>query len=186
MNFPVKTFIALFRGINVGGKNILPMKALVHMLQEIGLSNIRTYIQSGNVVFQSDRSDKPELLDKIGIQIKNRFGFRPQIVLLSAGELREAIRLNPYQDSVSDPKSLHLYFLNARPVNPDFELLESMTSKGERFRLIGPVFYLHAPDGVGRSKLAANIEKGLGVPATARNWRTVTQINAMITGSGEK
>ena len=89
-------------------------------------------------------------------------------------------------DSEKDPKSLHLYFLNSWPDDPDFEFLESMASKRERFKLIGTVFYLHAPDGVGRSKLAANVEKGLGVFATSRNWRTVTQINSLIADSEEK
>jgi uncharacterized protein (DUF1697 family) len=175
----MKQWIALFRGINVGGKNSLPMKSLVHAMQNIELMNIRTYIQSGNVIFQCDKTEKAELLEQIGNLIKNRFGFRPQMILLTIDELREAISFNPYPKSESEPKSLHLYFLNAPPVDPDFQLLESMRSKKEQFKLINSVFYLHAPDGIGRSKLAANVEKGLGVFATARNWRTVTQIVSM-------
>jgi uncharacterized protein (DUF1697 family) len=155
------------------------MDPLIRALQDMGLSGISTYIQSGNVIFQSDRADKSDLLNQIGIQIRSRFGFRPQLILLTIDELREAISLNPYPKSESEPKSLHLYFLNSRLLDPDFNLLESVRSKTEQFKLIGSVFYLHAPDGIGRSKLAANVEKGLGVLATARNWRTVTQIMSM-------
>ena len=91
-------------------------------------------------------------------------------------ELEQAIRSNPYTEAESSPKSLHLFFLAEAPPNPDLEKLAAIRAESERFCLLGKVFYLYAPDGIGRSKLAAGAEKALGVPATARNWRSVCQI----------
>jgi uncharacterized protein (DUF1697 family) len=93
--------------------------------------------------------------------------------------LEGAVRSNPFPEAESDPSTLHLYFLAASPENPDLEGLEEIKDDRERFFLGDDVFYLHAPDGVGRSKLAANAERLLGVPATARNWRTVRKVMEM-------
>ena len=89
------------------------------------------------------------------------------------------MRENPYPEAETEPKSLHLYFLAAEPENPDLTKLHSLKTDTERFSLQGKVFYLHTPAGIGRSKMAAGVEKALGVPATARNWRTVNKIMAM-------
>ncbi|MCB0263597.1 MAG: DUF1697 domain-containing protein, partial [Calditrichaeota bacterium] len=86
---------------------------------------------------------------------------------------------NPFPEGESEPKSLHLFFLAAPPENPDIAKIESLKSDTENYKLIGSVFYLHAPDGIGRSKLAEKVERALGVPATARNWRSVCQIMAI-------
>jgi uncharacterized protein (DUF1697 family) len=94
-------------------------------------------------------------------------------------ELERAMASNPYAEAESEPKSLHLYFLASEPQDPDLKTLESIRVDSERFALQGKVFYLHAPDGIGRSRLAARVEKALGVPATARNWRSVSKIVAM-------
>ena len=93
--------------------------------------------------------------------------------------MERAIRSNPYSEAESEPKTLHLYFLAASPESPDLDALEGIKGDRERFVLGDGVFYLHAPDGIGRSKLAANIEKLLGVPVTARNWRTVRKVMEM-------
>lgn len=175
----MKPFIALFRGINVGGKNILPMKELVLLLQELGLDNIKTYIQSGNAVFTSNEKDIGHLSAKIGVKIKENYGFDPFIQILGLKDLEEAISNNPFPESESKPESLHVGFLGTQPKNPDLEKLEALREKNERFQLKGKIFYLNAPDGIGRSKLAANTEKLLGVPMTDRNWRTVCKIRDM-------
>lgn len=172
----MKTYIALFRGINVGGKNALPMKELVAVLEDLGSRNVKTYIQSGNAVFESKEKDAPRLSNKISVEIKKRRGFEPYVLLLELEDIERAITKNPFPEAESDPKALHAGFLASAPENPNLKTLKSLKRDSERFHLIGNVFYLHAPEGVGRSKLAANAEKLLGVPMTDRNWRTVCKI----------
>ena len=175
----MKTYIALFRGINVGGKNVLPMKELVAMLESIGAQNVKTYVQSGNAVFQSEETSASTLSNTISTTIKQRRGFEPQVLLLELEELQKAVESNPFPEAESEPKTLHVHFLASVPQNPDFDALESIKTERERFVLKDSVFYLHAPDGIGRSKLAANTEKLLGVSMTSRNWRTVCKVIAM-------
>jgi uncharacterized protein (DUF1697 family) len=162
----MKTYIALCRGINVGGKNVLPMKELVVMLQSIGAQNVKTYVQSGNAVFQSEETSAPTLSNTIIITIKKRRGFEPQVLLLELEELQKAVESNPFPEAELEPKTLHVHFLASVPQNPDFDALESIETERERFVLKDSVFYLHVPDGIGRSKLAANTEKLLGVSMT--------------------
>ncbi len=173
------TYVALFRGINVGGKNTLPMKELVTILQDLGCLNVGTYIQSGNAVFQSKQKDAWRLLAKIRGAINTRCGFEPCVMLLRLDEMEKAIAGNPFPEVESVPKALHAGFLASAPKKPDLEKLGHLKSTTERFRLVERVFYLHAPDGVGKSKLAANAEKAIGVSMTDRNWRTVCKIRDM-------
>jgi uncharacterized protein (DUF1697 family) len=175
---PMKTFIALFRGINVGGKNSLPMKELVSLLEGLGCESIRTYIQSGNAVFESKEKDASRLSNKIRVEIKKRRGFEPYVLLLGLEEMEKAIAGNPFPET--KPKSLHIGFLASAPTNPDLKALEGLKKKSERFFLKDKVFYLYAPEGVGRSKLAASAEKSLGVSMTDRNWRTVCKIRDLV------
>ncbi len=175
----MKTIIALLRGINVGGHNKLPMKDLKALLAEIGLANVQTYIQSGNVVFQTDRADLPALADEIGAAIGESHGFVPRIMLLTLGDLETAVSHNPFPATDEQHKTLHFYFLANSPSNPDLDALTAIKKESEQFELIDTVFYLYAPEGIGRSKLAAKVEKAMGVPTTARNWRTVSKVLAM-------
>jgi len=172
----MNTYIALFRGINVGGNNPLPMKGLVTLLEQLGLKEVRTYIQSGNVVFDTARAEPNAVAGDIRQAIAARYGFAPQVLILEARELEQAMAGNPYPEGDADPKSVHLTFLDAVPSHPDLETLAALRKSSERFTLQDKVFYLHAPEGIGRSKLAARVEKCLGVPGTARNWRSVCRI----------
>ncbi len=178
----MKTCIALLRGINVGGKNRLPMKDLVAILEGLGLRNVRTYIQSGNVVFEGGEAPGA-LSQRIGERIHEAQGFEPAVMILTCAELEAAIGENPFPDAVDDPKTLHVGFLDAAPPDPDLARLEALRADSERFRLIDQRFYLHAPDGIGRSKLSAGAEKALGVPMTGRNWRTVMKLMELARGS---
>ena len=178
----METYIALLRGINVGGNNRLPMKELVSILEAMGGKNVRTYIQSGNAVFQSGSKNSERLSVQLSAEINKKFGFEPDVLLLERAELDRAITENPFPEAMSDPASLHLGFLAARPVNPDLTKLNSIKKMSERFHLAERVFYLHAPEGVGRSKLAAGAEKILGVPMTDRNWKSVCSIGAIANG----
>lgn len=172
------TWILLLRGINVGGRNRLPMGDLVSILESSGLEDVETYIQSGNVVFRSAKVSST-LGEEIATAVEERHGFRPRVLLLDADRLREAAESNPFPEAEAEPGTLHLFFLATAPESPDVEALDRLVSPSERFHLAGDVFYLHAPDGIGRSKLAANVEKHLGVAATARNWRTVERLREM-------
>ena len=175
----MNTFIAFFRGINVGDNNSLPMKELVAILEGTGARKVKTYIQSGNAVFQSAEKNPSQLSKKLAAEIKKSYGFDPYILILGLEAIRKAIAKNPFPEAETNPSSLHLGFLASRPKSPNLEKLSSLRKESERFRLSDGVFYLHAPEGVGRSKLAANTEKLLGVPMTDRNWRTVCKVMEM-------
>lgn len=175
----MKTYIALFRGINVAGKNMLPMKELVALLENLGMQGVRTYIQSGNVIFRSEAADTAQLAGKISAAIRKSHGFEPQVLFLDPAALDKVIKENPYPEAEAAPSTLHVIFLAATPPKPDLDALEKIRSESERFHLARDVLYLHAPDGVGRSKLAASMERLLGVPTTNRNWNTVLKLTEM-------
>lgn len=175
----METYIALLRGINVGGNNILPMKELRTLLQRLGLQNVQTYIQSGNCIFQGDKSTSSTLATTIAENIKERCGFSPAVMVITKADLNEAITNNPYPEGRNDPKSVHFFFLSKPAKSPDLEKLQQLCRPSEQFTLSEHLFYLYAPEGVGRSKFAAQVEKCLGVPATARNLRSVLKIAEM-------
>jgi len=175
----MKIFIALFRGINVGGNNKLPMKELAVVLEKLGLQNIRTYIQSGNAVFQDKAVDAAKLAAQIGTAIRKEHGFEPRVLLLDAARLETIVKANPFPEAEAAGNTLHFNFLAEIPTKPDLAGIEKIRASSERCELKGDVFYLHAPDGIGRSKLAANMEKLLGVPMTGRNWNTVSKLREM-------
>lgn len=180
----MNTYIVFLRGINVGGRNKLLMKDLTVILEGIGCVNVKTYIQSGNVVLQSINNNIPELAKNIGQAISQKHDFQPHIHILTTKDLQQAIDNNPFTDAKVDPKTIHVGFLETVPVNPNVGKLAALKAETEYFKLIDKVFYLKAPDGIGRSKLAAQSEKTLGVSMTSRNWRTVEKVQGMIKGLG--
>ena len=155
------------------------MKELVVLLEDIGARNIKTYIQSGNAVFQSTEKNCPQLSRRLTAEIEKRHGFDPYVLILGLDALEKAMAGNPFPEAEADPGSLHLGFLASTPKNPDLEKLDSLRMENERFHLSENVFYLYAPEGVGRSRLAASTEKLLGVPMTDRNWRTVCKLREL-------
>lgn len=170
-------FISLLRGINVGGRNKLPMASLRDLLSGMGYADVQTYIQSGNCLFRSAEDDPDVISQNIAEAIEANFGFRPHILTLTQAKLDAVIAANPYGAAAeADPKTVHVYFMSAAPTAPDITALDAIKTSKERFELNGPAFYLYAPDGIGRSKLAARAEAKLGVPATARNYRTVLKL----------
>ncbi|MFT5142892.1 MAG: hypothetical protein ACI80V_002004 [Rhodothermales bacterium] len=170
------SWIALFRGINVGGNNILKMAELRSDLESLNLKNVRSYIQSGNVIFDSAAGTASSLAERIGALVHKQHGFQPSIFILKRDDLLSAVASNPFPGAVSEPKTLHFFFLQESAANPDFSAIEKAKAETESYRLMDRVFYLHAPDGIGRSKLAANAEKYLGVAGTGRNYRTVDKL----------
>ena len=172
----MNTYIALFRGINVGGSHLVKMADLKQLMEENGCADVRTYIQSGNAVFRGAVSDPARLAKKIAGAIAKLRGFEPRVLVLTGAEFERAAAANQFPESAREPKCVHLFFLAARPAKPDLKAIEEITAKTERFALKGSVFYMHTPAGLGKSKLAVRVERLLGVDATARNWSTVTAL----------
>ena len=175
----MQTWIALLRGINVGGKTVLKMKDLVEVLEDLACQDVKTYIQSGNAVFRSKGRDASSLANRIRRELKSRHGFGPPVVLLTLKQIETAIGANPFPKAECEPKTLHLFFLSSLPRDADLDGLEEIRAESERFELINKVLYLHNPEGFGRSTLAARAEKFIGVPITGRNWRSVLRIVEM-------
>ena len=169
----METCVALVRGINVGGKNSLPVTALVRLLEGLGAQDVKTYIQSGNAVFRLARRDSAHIAARLAAGIQQDFGFAPHVLVLSHAALAQAIADNPFAQAQTQPNSLHLGFLAQRPVLANTEKFVALKAASENFQVRGQVFYLHAPDGIGRSRLAARAESLLGVDMTLRNWRSV-------------
>ena len=172
----MKTWIAFFRGINVVGSNTMPMKQLVSLLEAAGARKVKTYIQSGNVVFQHSMGDAARIAVRLRQAVAEARGFEPRVLVLTVEELEKAVASNPFSGAAAAPKALHLFFLDGEPRSPDLEALNVTKTASESFALHGKVFYLHTPEGFGVSKLAQRVERLLGVDATARNWRTVTTV----------
>jgi uncharacterized protein (DUF1697 family) len=174
----MRIWIAFLKGINVGGNNKIRMKDLVEEFQTLGFSEVRTYIQSGNVVFQHNRGNAKSLSTLISTAIQSRFGISSQTIILSTQDLDRAIGANPFPEIQSDleAKFLHLYFLARPSTKFDQIRLDAIKRPSERWTFKDNVFYLHTPEGSGDSKLATQIEKIVGAPATARNLRTVLAI----------
>jgi uncharacterized protein (DUF1697 family) len=168
------TWIALLRGIG-GGIRPLSMKELVKALEGIGLKDVRTYIQSGNVVFSSAKS-AARLAGEIERCIEKKFGFHSRTFVLSVGELRRAAAGNPFPQADQAPQTLHLFFLAKPAKAAQLDAMNELKTKSEQFVLTNKVLYFYAPDGFGTSKLAAKAERLLGVDTTARNWRTVGKL----------
>jgi uncharacterized protein (DUF1697 family) len=177
------THLALLRGINVGGKNILPMKELARMFADAGCTDVRTFIQSGNVVFE-----KPAGADKlatvIAANIEKRFGFRIPVILRTCEQLRQAIRSNPFLAAGTDQKALHVYFLADAPNARAIAGLDLARSAPDAFKVRGQEIYLHLPNGMARTKLTnAYFDSKLSTICTARNWATVLKLAAMMEAS---
>ncbi len=174
------THVALLRGINVGGKNPLPMKDLVRMFEDAGCANIRTYIQSGNVIFEAP-AGAPKVGEAVTRSIEKRFGYRIPVILRTLRQLQEAIRENPFLTAGADAKALHVYFLADLPSASNCASLDADRSAPDAFYVRGREIYLHLPNGMARTKLTnAYFDSKLSTVSTARNWATVLKLTEMM------
>lgn len=153
------------------------MKDLVRIVQALGYEGVRTYIQSGNVVFRSERRCSAREAGELSDAVETEFGFRPEVMLLEVSDLAQALERNPFV--TEEGKFLHFYFLGSRPPAPDLDALHAVKTETERLRLDGRVFYLYTPDGYAPSKIRERVERCLGVSATARNLNTVRKLLEM-------
>lgn len=174
-------YIALLRGINVGGKNIIKMAELKRVFEEIGLSSVKTYIQSGNVIFKSN--EREEILrNKIEHEILRAFGFPVTVVLRTAQELEWIIQNCPFSEqevseaeSLSVGGSLYVAFLLHAPSQEKIECLNVYKSEVDEFRIEGREVFVLVHNSIRNSKVASNLYK-LDVPATVRNWKTINKL----------
>ncbi|NWF88748.1 MAG: DUF1697 domain-containing protein [Ignavibacteriaceae bacterium] len=176
----MKKYVALLRGINVGGKNIIPMNDLKLLFEKLKFKEVQTYIQSGNVIFESDETDTLILSRKIAIGIQKNFNLNVKAFILSCKDLFNVIKSNPFSGKAESDKYIHVFFLDKKVVNVEIEKLKLAKKHTEEFILKDKLFYLYAPEGIGRSKLAARVERVLRVSVTARNWRSINEIAKLI------
>ena len=176
-------YVLLLRGINVGGKNRLPMKDLVALATELGGREVRSYIQSGNLVYRATPALASRLPDLLRRQLAERFGLTVPLVERRGDELVAVAGTNPFLDGGADPDHLHVAFLAATPAAAQAAALDPKRSPGDRFLLRGRDLYLHCPQGLARTKLTNDyLDAKLATVSTVRNWRTVLALRSMVLG----
>jgi len=172
---PAKSYAVLLRGINVGGKNKLPMPALRSLLQEAGYEGVSTYIQSGNVTLRSSVG-ADHLAQAIEKQIAAEFSLAIRVVVRTHDELERIAGANPFL-GVGESTGLHVVFLDRAPEAAAITTLDPDRSPGDEFSVAGNEIYLRYPNGSGRTKLTLDyLERRLGVTGTARNWNTLLRL----------
>jgi len=168
-------YVALLRGVNVGGKNILPMKELAAFFSDAHCEKVVTYIQSGNVIFSAKSVTK--VAPAICANIEKQFGFQTQIILRSLPEIEKIAAANPF----SDLEHAHIMFLASEPAAAQVAQLDPNRSPPDQFQVIGKEIYLYLPNGGAKSKLTnAYFDSKLKTVSTARNWRTLLKLLAMM------
>lgn len=171
--------VLLLRGVNVGGANRLPMPEFRALLEELGATGVETHLQSGNAVFED--AGLPDFETKVAAAMRLRFGFAPALFLIDAKTHAEIVAACPYRaEGQADPTLVHVWYLG-QPCKANLGQLPGLGPR-ERFALTPRALYLHAPDGIGRSAFVDRLDRGLGVPHTARNWRSVQAIAALLQG----
>lgn len=175
------TCIALLRGINVSGQKAIRMAALQASLSALGLSDVRTYLQSGNVVFRADKADAGRLAAAIRARIAQDFGHEVAVLVMTAAQLDQIANANPlWPKGGGDEKLFHCTFLFEPVAASRFKALQLPAAEGEQALLAGNAVLLHCPHGYGKTKLNNRyFERVLGVAATTRNWRTVLALQAL-------
>jgi uncharacterized protein (DUF1697 family) len=179
----MQTCIALLRGINVSGQKPIRMAELQESLTSSGLKDVRTYLQSGNIVFSASQPDTVALATKMKAKIAQDFGHEVPVLVMSAKELDAVVNSNPlWPGSGGEPKLFHGTFLFQPVSQSSFQALKLPASTDERAVLVGQVVLLHCPHGYGKTKLSNSyFERVLGVLATTRNWRTILALQQLCT-----
>ena|ERR1022692_1828523 len=173
----MNVYVSMVRGINVSGQKKVRMEELKQRYESLGFGNVRTYIQSGSVVFESSSTDVSSLVSKIEKEVKDHFGFRVAVIIRTKDELRRLVEGVPFKGR--DDK-FHVTFLSATPDRFQVEEIQAVKDKAEEFSISGKDIYLFCPNGYGRTRLSnAFFERKLKVSATTRNWRTVNALLSM-------
>jgi len=174
-------YIALLRGVNVAGKNRIPMAEWKANLERLGFKDVRTYLQSGNAVFRAAAAPPERTASAIKAGIVRDFGFDVEVLVLSRADIDRVVEANPLFPRLGTDETLfHAAFPFQSVAKSDFGKLELPAQAGEQAVEAGRVVYLYCPHGYGRTKLNNNyFEKALGIPATTRNWRTVLALKSL-------
>jgi uncharacterized protein (DUF1697 family) len=173
----VTAYVALLRGINVGGSTKVGMDALRRSFEALGYAGAKTYLQSGNVVFDAPAGAASRLAGEIEGRLAQDFGRTIPVLVRTGQDLARLVDHNPFLSGESDLTKLHVTFLSEEPDPARAARLEAPAGAPDAFPLAGRELYLHCPNGYGRTKLNnAFVERRLGVPATTRNWKTVTAL----------
>jgi len=180
----VTRYIALVRGVNVGGHNKLPMAEFRKLLSGLNHTDVTTYLQSGNAVFTSTKRSPAKLSAEIQAALGDRLSLDVRTLVLSIDRLRQIIDNNPMARDDEDPTHLYVAFLSGKPDAAAIRQVDPAKFAPDRFEVIGDVIYLHYPKGMGKSKLdPGSVFAKTGIWATARNWRTVNQLAALASQS---
>ena len=177
----MNTYIALLRGINVSGQKKIKMDRLQAIFEELNFSAVETYIQSGNVVFQSEGSDQFDLARLAKDKINETYGFDVEVIVFSHAEIKEVLDNNPFfDDRTKDPERFYVTFLSDKPSSDYIEKLKTFDYSPEEYHLINTTIYFFAANGYGRAKMNNNFfENKLKVFATTRNWKTINKLVEM-------
>jgi uncharacterized protein (DUF1697 family) len=175
------TYIALLRGINVGGHKNVAMADLRDLFVELGFGDVRTLLQSGNVVFRTKSRPTAKLEQLLEYEAERRLGLTTKFIVRTAEEWKNLIERNPLvAEAERDPARMIVMFLKAVPGSENIEALQAAIRGREVVRSAGQQLYIVYPDGMGRSRLTGSvIEKKLGTMATGRNWNTVMKLESV-------
>ena len=173
--------VAFLRAVNVGGKNRVPMKDLRELVESLGLADVRTYVQSGNVVFTGPSRGADALAGSLEQAVTDAFGVKAKVLVRTQAELKKIATRHPFGKDESEPTRLHVLFLRDAPTKAKIGILEEDRFLPDRFSVKGREVFLHYPNGQGRSKLTIDyFERRLETVGTARNWKTVLTLLDML------
>jgi uncharacterized protein (DUF1697 family) len=174
----MQTYIALLRGINVSGQKLVKMDRLRSAFSQCGFENVRTYVQSGNVVFEAPRAPIATLTRQIEKEILAEFGFSVPVLVIPKADFEKVIERNPFSGEKGGiPSRLYVTFLSRTPVKARLNVLAAIPAGNDRFHYAKGAVYLSCPEGYGKAKLSnAAIERALEGVATTRNWKTVNEL----------
>ncbi len=178
-------YISMLRGVNVGPHNRMKMAQLQKSMEALGFWQVRTYIQSGNIVFKASRQSPLAVSKRIRERILRDFGFNVPVITRTSEQMKEAIQGNPFLEKRGlDVSKLHVTFLSQAPAGAPLVKLPVYAGADE-FVHIRAAIYLHCPQGYGETKLTNGLfEKMLSVPATTRNWKTINELHEMVLECG--
>lgn len=171
-------FVALLRGINVSGQKQIKMSELKSLFEDLNFTKVQTYIQSGNVIFESNTNDKISLGGKIEKKIKEKFGFDVKVILKTCAELEYILNNNPFlKKQKTNPDSVYVTFLSEEPSSINVKKLKEVNYNSEEYFIDGKTIYVFLPNSYGKAKLNNNFfESKLKVQTTTRNWKTVNKL----------
>ncbi len=174
-------YVAMLRGINVSGQKIIKMEKLRASFEALGFRHVRTYVQSGNVIFEITKTSSDNLSKSIEEKILSDYGFSVPLILKTSDEMKRIVTDNPFlKEKGIDSSKLHLTFLPELPAKADLGKLDALDALPDQFSVKGREVYLYCPNGYGRTKLSNTaLERLLSVEATTRNWKTVNTLAEM-------